>query len=347
MTNTNKPIGDNSKELDQFFTNPIIAKNCIDKSIPFFKEINYNISQTVFLEPSAGDGAFIAAGEKYMDVIGLDLEPQNKKIYKNDFLTQNIKQKNNISNLLVGNNFNNNSVKELPNRNSVIVIGNPPFGKRAKLAIDFVNKAFEYSDTVAFILPLTFQKYLTQKQIDHRAKLLFDKRLPEKSFIYNGKPYGVRCCWQIWTLKQSNIPDLRIKFPPQIKHPLFEMFQYNNTKQAEKYFNKEKFGWDFAVPRQGYKDYSVKEINPDNLDKKTQWIFFKAKSNKIKDMLYSIDFVKLSQNNTSVPGFGKHDVVKEFNNMFPDIANYDSNISTFTQTFQFGEPKPNLAETFA
>ena len=94
------------------------------------------------------------------------------------------------------------------------------------------------------------------------------------------------------------------------------MWQYNNTREAEKFFDKDRYKWDFAVPRQGYKEYSIKETDPNNMDRRTQWIFFRASNNNILHNLMKLDFDKLSQKNTSTPGFGKADVVQAYEEMF-------------------------------
>ncbi len=278
MTKTNK--------LDKFYTQDKVAKYCVS-----IVERLYGLDY-LMIEPSAGDGVFL----KYLNnYIAYDIDPKNDNIIKLDYLKENL-------NLL--------------NKEKNIVIGNPPFGKKAKLAIDFINKSFNYSNIVAFILPIQFLKYSAQKNINKNAKLIFSELLDPNSFRVNDKEYSVRCCFQIWTLNNDSNINLRIINPPQINHPDFEMWQYNNTETASKYFNKELYQWDFAVPRQGYKDYTVKETNPDNMDRKTQWIFFKANNDIILERLKKIDFDKLSKNNTSTPGFGKADVVKEYMSLY-------------------------------
>ena len=42
---------------------------------------------------------------------------------------------------------------------NLITIGNPPFGSRSKLAIDFFNKAATMSNVIAFIVPVSFMKW--------------------------------------------------------------------------------------------------------------------------------------------------------------------------------------------
>lgn len=91
------------------------------------------------------------------------------------------------------------------------------------------------------------------------------------------------------------------------------MYQYNRTEQTKKFFDYE---WDFAVPRQGYLDYSIKALSKSECDMKQQWIFFKAKNKETLDKLKKLDFVKLSRKNIGIPGFGKADVVQEFTAIF-------------------------------
>lgn len=292
------------KDLDQFYTKDEIALECVDILFKVLREIDVDIAKLKFLEPSAGGGAFIRAlNEKNVsfdnNIYAFDLDPRQPYIQKNDYLNSN------LSSLL-------------PDKNNLVTIGNPPFGKRAKLAAQFVNISLHYSDVVAFILPLQFQKHSAQNLITSHAKLIFDKKLNPNSFLFKDKDYDVRCCFQIWTVKKTSLKDVRLRGKPITNHKDFEMFQYNNTEDAKKYFNKDEYKWDFAVPRQGYKDYTIKETDPNKMDPRTQWIFFKAKNQTILKRLMNIDFDKLSKKNTSTPGFGKADVIEEYVNLYED-----------------------------
>lgn len=290
-----------AKEFDQFYTQDEVAASCVEKFNRTLDEMNILSPERFYLEPSAGDGAFLRGLEKILDnpcYYACDIDPRGQKIAKHDFLTDDISG-------------------ELPNNKTVVVIGNPPFGKKGKLASAFINRAFRYSKTVGFILPIQFNKYSGHTQINADAKLIVNESLPEECFLFNGKPYSVRCCFQIWTLEDVSLEDLRIRQSPQRRHPDFEMYQYNCTKEAEKFFDKDKYKWDFAVPRQGFKDYKFKETDPNKLDRKVQWIFFKAENKKILSRLMKIDYEKLSQKNSTIPGFGKADVVEEYERLYP------------------------------
>ena len=101
----------------------------------------------------------------------------------------------------------------------VLTIGNPPFGVQNNLAIRFFNKAAQYSDTIAFILPKSFMKESVQNKLDLRFHLDKYIELPYKSFSLNGEDYGVNCVFQIWrkremkrTVGNKNIDDRYIKF---------------------------------------------------------------------------------------------------------------------------------------
>ena len=165
-----------------------------------------------------------------------------------------------------------------------------------KLAIDFFNKAAECSHTIAFIVPIQYQKWSVQSKLDKRYKLIHDVTLDPKSFLFNEKEFSARCCFQIWTI--IDIPkfeDLRIKEKPKTSHPDFEIYQYNNTKEARKYF-----------------DYSRKITNRAECRYNIQYVFFKAKKREVLDILKGMDFEKLSRQNTTIPGFGKADIIQEY-----------------------------------
>ena len=281
-----------SKNLDQFYTNPIVS----DKLVGIVKDILPIQFKNNFLEPSAGTGNFIDSlkkhGVKSSKIEAYDIEPKSDKIIKKNYF---------------------NLKKRFSKKR--IIIGNPPFGKRGKLALDFLNKGLEESPYVAMIFPNIFNRYSIQKKINENAKLIYSKSLNEDSFILNDKSYSVKCVFQIWTTKLSNKKNLRIKNAPKIRHKDFQTWIHNNTKQTLKYFDKKKYKWDIAVHRQGYYDYNLKITNPNDLIKNRQYFFIKANSKKILKKIEKIDFTKLSKTNTQVYGFSTFDFVNEYINI--------------------------------
>jgi hypothetical protein len=67
-------------------------------------------------------------------------------------------------------------------------------------------------------------------------------------------------------------------------------------------------GWEGFVPKT--------KAEAGVLDRRKQWMFFKASTQLVLTNLKSINFDELAQKNTSVKGFGKADVVGEYVRLF-------------------------------
>jgi hypothetical protein len=293
----NKALIEENERLDRYFTKPIVASQCYQYMRKLLIDTGKDLDSIIFIEPSAGSGNFLNAIMECK--AGFDVVPILPSIIQNDFL------KNNFTNKL--------STRE--KEKNIVFIGNPPFGNRAHLAIDFVNKALSYSNVVGFILPLQFRKWSVQSKINKNARLIMDIDLDANAFEFMGKDYKVRCSFQVWSLDSfsADYKDLRISKKPRTDHPHFEMYQYNRTEEAKKFFD---YDWDFAVPRQGFCDYTLKVYDKKDCDLKKQWILFKAKDKKTLKKLVDLDFVKISQKNISIPGFGKADVIQEYKKQY-------------------------------
>lgn len=73
------------KNLDHFFTNPIVATEIINDTLHFIeKHWELSLKDYVCIEPSAGNGSFSKSipVEKFKSVIAFDLEPLDKTIAK-------------------------------------------------------------------------------------------------------------------------------------------------------------------------------------------------------------------------------------------------------------------------
>ena len=84
-----------------------------------------------------------------------------------------------------------------PEYKDYIVIGNPPFGKRSRLAIDFLNHATSMAKVIGFIIPNTFLKWSVQKHINKNWKLIWSESLPSNAFTNNGSDFEANCVFQI------------------------------------------------------------------------------------------------------------------------------------------------------
>ncbi len=171
-----------SKELDQFYTKKNIAEKCFNKTIQIIKQ--ENITFDLWLEPSAGTGAFFNLLPD--NKLGIDLEPKTDNVILHDFLTFPLENKNYVS------------------------IGNPPFGKNSSLAIKFFNKCAGKSLLIALVLPKTFKKHSTLKKIDKFFHLIYEEDLPTFSFEFENKDYNVPCVFQIWKKKKEKREDITL-----------------------------------------------------------------------------------------------------------------------------------------
>lgn len=169
-------------ENDKFYTPIQIAKKCI-------QEIDLSFYDTI-VEPSAGNGSF---SKQIKNCIAFDIYPEDLTITKVDFLTI-----------------------EKINGQHILFIGNPPFGKRSVLAKKFIQKAIELNaETIAFILPNTFNKYLMQQVFPKDWKLVKILKLDCDFDTENGK-YFVPSSFFVWTKKESEI-NLRKQKPKQVE----------------------------------------------------------------------------------------------------------------------------------
>jgi len=171
------------KTIDKFYT----SLDIVDKCIELIKQ-HINISENdLCIEPSAGNGSFIAGikilSEHYKFY---DLEPENSEIIKQDYLNFDYKT-------MIKKKF-----------NKTHVIGNPPFGRQSSLAIKFIKKSLEYCDSISFILPKSFKKDSLKKRFHLNFHLICEYDLPKNSFIVDNKSYDVPCVFQIWIKKNVN-----------------------------------------------------------------------------------------------------------------------------------------------
>ena len=275
--------------LDKFYTKKEQAKKCYEFLLTVLPEVEYKD----FLEPSAGCGNFLDYLNNYL---ALDILPEDDRIQQQDFLT-----------------FDTNKV-------DYVSIGNPPFGKRSKLAIDFFNKAANFCEVIAWIVPVSFMKWGVQKELASNWKLLDYIFLDPNSFTDEGVDFSVRTVFQIWVKANSiydNGKNCRLLASLPIEHTDFNIWQYNATPQALKTVEE---NWTIATYRQGYHDYNQIFTKKDydfikqNMTgiKKQQFFFIEPLTEESKKIILSMDFNNLAARNTSTPGYGKGDFVSYY-----------------------------------
>ena len=184
-TKTPKPT---ARLLDQFYTSRAIVPALLAATHDCVNGLG--LGPCTWLEPSAGDGAFLE--HMPQGSVGLDLAPARPDIVKTDFLSW-----------------------SAPNATSWIVAGNPPFGKNSSLAIRFFNHAATFAKVIAFIVPKTFEKVSVQNRLDPNFTLQKQIEIDPLSFVFEGQPVSVPCVFQIWV--RSSTPRSKMVHPKSHK----------------------------------------------------------------------------------------------------------------------------------
>ena len=85
----NRPTPQSAAERDQYFTSPEAVELCLDAFLPIVRQVWGDPAQGWFVEPSAGDGAFLQALKGLgLNTWGGDIEPQHPSILRHDVLAQ-------------------------------------------------------------------------------------------------------------------------------------------------------------------------------------------------------------------------------------------------------------------
>ena len=175
--------GDPVRDRDQFYTKRAVARQCVKTFRRVAKDIGVDLRRKHWIEPSAGCGWFLLEFPRTRRT-GIDLEPKGEakdEIVEHDFLLWHPD----------------------PFPHGCVVLGNPPFGLRGHLALQFVNRAAEFADMVGFIVPQLFcsdGKGVPGKRVDPRLKLAYSEPLPENSFeTPDGRDLDVSTTFQVWT----------------------------------------------------------------------------------------------------------------------------------------------------
>ena len=178
-----------SSEKDQFFTPDHITEKCWSL---FKTNVNIDLTEYIFIEPSAGDGAFLKVLPP--NTIAMDIEPRNEIIVKQDYLLW----------------------KPADMTKKYIVFGNPPFGLRGHVALNFIRHSFEFADYVCFILPQLFEsdgKGSPRKRVDG-YNLIYSEKISALFYTPENTNVDVNGVFQIWS-KYTNNPKYTLTLPVQ------------------------------------------------------------------------------------------------------------------------------------
>lgn len=146
------------------------------------KEIIGEENITEYIEPSAGAGVFL----DYLDkpYLAYDIKPDDSRVTKQDYLKL-----------------------DLDYKKGRCVIGNPPFGNRNTLSVNFFKKSIQLSDYISFILPLS---QLNNNYQLYEFDLIYSEDLGE--WEYSG--IKLNCCLNIFKRPQGKLnkkPDYKLE----------------------------------------------------------------------------------------------------------------------------------------
>ena len=251
--------------LDQFYTRPDIAEAYVAEVLERWRD-----SDVLFVEPSAGAGAFLLplldAGRK---VRAVDIDPQSLLIQRMDFLKS--------ETVFDG------------EHSAIVVVGNPPFGKNACMAVRFFNQAAVHADEIAFIVPRTFRKISLQKRLHAKFHLSNDKDVEGGAFVRFGEAHDVPCAWQVWTRRNA---DRATPCPPCVNH----LIDYVPPNDA-----------DFAMRRVGFYAGRVLTENIMSLSETTHYFMRELKDGVI-DTLRRVNWTELAEQTAGVRSLSKAEI---------------------------------------
>ena len=270
------------RDLDKFYTKPEVVGRCM-------ADIRREIGNRdgTWLEPSAGAGAFL--DQLPRPRIGLDLNPcprphaaDDDRIRKADFLEWQ------GEGLL----------------KPVTTVGNPPFGRNASLALQFIERAIKWSDVICFILPRTFEKQSTKNKVNPHLELVFERTLEDNAFTFKGEDYDVPCCFQIWRLLPGN---LRREKPVAIwEHPDFSVVGKDDPA-------------DFTFQRVGARagDASIEGLAKSWKSHHRIKVAEGVDPDQVMAVLNSIDWRKIRARTAGNPSIGKTELFTEYSTRVP------------------------------
>ena len=254
-------------EREEFYTRKEDAERLYAEVID-----RYGTDFDFFIEPSCGMGAF------------LDLMPSNKIgidiIFGTDFFEWDFP---------IGKN---------------IVIGNPPFGRKGKLAMQFLNRCSKHCEVVAMILPSIFSKYTFINRVHPMMHLKYETTVTEFDRPDEiGKGPKVNCVFQIW----EKSTELRPKIVRHTSCDDFDMTHrhYSRTSPDERERLK---SYDFAISQIEGKIRNCEDVTAGSV----YFIKDNTPDKSVRSVMERVDFSDLSKHHVGATSLTKADIVEGY-----------------------------------
>lgn len=246
-------------KFDQYYTRTDVAELCYAE----FRK-HFDPAKFLLIEPSAGTGSFFKLFPP--GSLAYDLEPKYPGIRNRDFLKV-----------------------DLPCDVDIAVIGNPPFGKNAKMARRFFNHAARRATVIAMILPKTFRKASMINKLERGFHLLTEIILPRDSFVFRNRPFDIPAVFQIWVKREESRPIVL----EETTHPDFEFVKVGPA--------------DFVMRRVGANAGGIH----DNFNASRRCNYF-IKDNghgSVRAKMLSLDFTRVKDNVAGTPSVAKSELI--------------------------------------
>lgn len=248
-----------NERLDQFYTKSNVARALYMSFCNW-----YDHTQFQMVDPSAGTGAF--SDIMPADRIAIDKDPRGAGIIKSDYLSI-----------------------EITDDRPIAVVGNPPFGQNASLAIAFFNHAAVHAKVIAFILPRSFFKYSVIRKLSPNFHLVHEELVPDHAFIAGSKSRTVPTVFQFWERRDEPRKDPKAK----TTHPHFE---FTSRDTAE-----------FAIKRIGV--YAGQIVGADVKVSDDSLLFVRAKVAGVEAIMRTLDFASCTGHTAGIPSLAKEEIV--------------------------------------
>lgn len=274
---------------EQYFTPNDVARACVERLDSVFPVESFDR----IVEPSAGDGAFL----RFLPptTVAIDIEPQADNINRADFLTW--------------------MPEPLANQaGRTLVLGNPPFGQRAALAMAFISHAATFADVIAFILPMSFNKYTFRDRVPAHFHLVDSMNLTAAYDLARdpsstpadteSRRTTVNTVFQVWEKR----PEARAVAPRITEHPHFTMRHAHLAWTTEDQRAELRRSHDFAIAQVG-SNFAPKDV--DSVTKGSHW-FVHGLVPGVRDVFERLDFSHLAGMNTAHTSLSKRDIIEAY-----------------------------------
>lgn len=267
----------NKLHLDKYYTSKELAKHCIEIAYKIIGKENI----TEIIEPSAGNGSFSC---QINNCIAYDIEPDSDNIIKQDFLDLNIEYK-----------------------KGRLFMGNPPYGARNVLSVQFYKKSSMLGDYIAFILPIS--QYKNNQQM-YEFDLIYSEDLGKQTYSER----QVHCCFNIYRRPKNGKLNTKKKY----NFKDFSLVEKREGKKESKQYKNNNY--DFRICTWGASAGRILKDNESYAKEVAFYIHNPTMKNRIRDAIEELN-IHNEFNITSTPNILLWQLYEYILKKIPELKN--------------------------